>query len=64
VIEMEVMPVQHGLVIRPGDHVLITTREARRSDVDMLRSQLLREFPGVKFTVVAGVTGLAKVEQR
>lgn len=50
-----------AVALRPGDSCLITLAQ---QDVDMvqvedMRAKLIERFPGVEFTFISGVTGLA-----
>lgn len=48
------------VVLRPGDRVLVAFPDEPGSDVtDVIAAELRRSFPGVDFTVLTGVTGLA-----
>lgn len=51
--------VRTATVIKPGDHVLLTTIEPFGQDLAKMRDALLERFPGVEFTFVAGVTDIA-----
>ena len=50
-----------ALVLRPGDRVLVglSIDVMAREDLQEIVRQLHDRFPGVEFTVVSGVTGLA-----
>jgi hypothetical protein len=51
--------VRTATVIRPGDHVLLTTVEPFHQDFEGMQEALRARFPGVEFTIVAGITDLA-----
>lgn len=48
-------------VLRPGDRCLITIadRDVSVDQGEVMRAQLSDRFPGVEFTFMSGVTGLA-----
>jgi hypothetical protein len=51
-----------AVVLRPGDRVLVVT--ASHIDVERgarIRDELEQRFPGVKFTIMDGVTALARM---
>lgn len=49
-----------GLVVVPGDHVLLTTAEDWSQERIMLMLDSLRDrFPDVEFTLLNGITGIA-----
>lgn len=59
--EVAVSPVRvvEALVVRPGDHLLVTVPDDRGLDpagVERLRDSLREHFPGVEVTVLAGAS--------
>lgn len=55
--------VPFGLVLQPGDRVILALRDAdiEREDAERYEAQLVERHPDVAFTIVAGVVGLAVV---
>lgn len=48
------------IVLRPGDKVLVTlVEDPTQKDADELANTLRASFPGVAFTVIGGVAGIA-----
>lgn len=48
------------VVLRPGDKVLVTLNdEPSLEDAQMVLSDLRKSFPGVEFTLLAGISSLA-----
>ena len=48
------------LVLRPGDKVLVTLADDPDQQIVLTVTQdLRRSFPGVEFTILTGVSGLA-----
>jgi len=56
----------HAMQVRPGDRVLLTCPDDRWSDAERVKivEGLQARFPGVAFTIVSGVSGVAVLEQR
>lgn len=48
-------------VLKPGDQVLLCTNADHLGREAELISELRNHFPGVEFTIVAGITGLLVV---
>lgn len=57
------LPVSEGLILKPGDKVLLSTKRATISQYEAQRLQdiLTQRFPNVEFTIVNGIT-LTKIE--
>lgn len=53
-------PAPAMLVLRPGDRCLVTlTEDPGLEDVRTILTQLRKAFPGVDFTILAGISGIA-----
>lgn len=51
-----------AVVLRPGDRVLVcTANELTVECGERIKDELARRFPGVEFTVIDGVTALARM---
>lgn len=48
-----------ALKLHPGDRVLLTFASIDQAYAHELRDKLHARFPGVEFTLVGGITGLA-----
>lgn len=47
------------VMLRPGDHVLVSlTEDLDQEEVQDFVGKLRESFPGVEFTVVTGVSGI------
>lgn len=56
-------PVVTGLVIKPGDSVLLTTGEDWSAEHAQNVMHALRDrFPDAEFTIISGISGLAVYE--
>lgn len=54
------MNLDAAIVLRPGDKVLVTfADDPTPAEADDLARGLKKSFPGVEFTFLTGVTGLA-----
>lgn len=51
--------VRTATVIKPGDHVLLTSVTPYHQDFEGMHKALTDRFPGVEFTFVADVTDIA-----
>jgi hypothetical protein len=56
--------IEHAVVIKPGDRVLLTLCDANLSHANAhdMRDRLAERFPGAEFTFIAGITGIAIAE--
>lgn len=47
------------VVLRPGDNVLVTLADDNPDECSTVLAALRSSFPGVDFTLLSGVTGIA-----